>query len=92
MSQIIRAVYTQGVLQPLDPVEFMEGEEVQLTLVSSRDSVKEALADLIVVPIGPSEDEVNAIDQAALMQRIEKAFQGQRPLSEDIIEERRNGP
>ena len=92
MVQVIRAVYTQGVLQPLDPVDFTEGEEIQLTLLSSRDAVKKALGDLLVVPIGPSDDEINAIDEDALMRRIEEAFRGQRPLSEDIIEERRNGP
>ncbi len=92
MAQIIRALYTQGVLQPLDPVDFTEGEEVQVTLVSSRDAIKQALGDLLVVPLGPSDDEINAIDVEALMRRVEAAFRGQRPLSEDIIEERRNGP
>jgi predicted DNA-binding antitoxin AbrB/MazE fold protein len=92
MAQIIRAVYTQGILQPLDPVDFTEGEEVQLTLISYHDTVKRILADLLVTPVGPSDEEVNAIDEEALMRRIEDAFRGQRPLSEDIIEERRNGP
>ena len=34
----------------------------------------------------------DSIDEEALMREIEEAFRGQRPLSEDIIEERRNGP
>jgi predicted DNA-binding antitoxin AbrB/MazE fold protein len=76
MAQIIRAVYTNGILQPLDPVNFTEGEEVHLTLLSSDDAVMQALGDLLVVPIGPSDDEVNAIDEEALMKRIEEAFRG----------------
>lgn len=92
MVQVIRAVYTHGILQPLDPIDFAEGEEVHLTLLSSRDAIKQALGDLLIVPLGPSDDEINAIDEEALMRRIEEAFRGQRPLSEDIIEERRNGP
>ena len=73
-------------------MNFAEGEEVQLRLVSSRDAIEQALGDLLVIPLGLSDNELSTIDEDALMHRIEEAFRGQRPLSEDIIEERRDGP
>jgi predicted DNA-binding antitoxin AbrB/MazE fold protein len=88
MSQPIRAIYSEGQLRLLDPVGLTEGQEVQLVILSERDRIRAALRDLLVETVSPSED----IDEDALMREIEAGFRGQPPLSDTIIEERREGP
>jgi predicted DNA-binding antitoxin AbrB/MazE fold protein len=89
MSQAIRAIYTDGQLHLLDPVVLNEGQQVQLVILSDEERVLAALGDLLVeVPDLTDEN----IDEAALMREIEEGFRGQSPLSETIIEERREGP
>ena len=90
MTHVIRAVYTQGSLHPLDPVDFVEGEEIQLTVLSARDVVQNALGDLLISP--QMIESHDGIDEEALMREVEKAFQGQPPLSQTIIEDRQTGP
>ncbi len=43
MSKVIRARYERGVLKPLEPLELMEGEEVQVILKTSDDSLTKRL-------------------------------------------------
>ena len=89
MSQSVRAVYSDGQLRLLDPVELSEGQEIQLVILSARDTMRAALADLLVqFPETPADD----VDEEALMREIREAFRGQPPLSDTIIEERREGP
>jgi predicted DNA-binding antitoxin AbrB/MazE fold protein len=89
MSQPIRAVYSEGQLRLLDPVDLSEGQEIQLTILSDEDRVRAALSDLLVEIADPSDED---IDEDALAREIEAGFQGQPPLSDTIIEERREGP
>lgn len=42
------AVYHDGHLQLLDPMDLSEGQRVQVTIMSERDEVKAALGDLLV--------------------------------------------
>jgi predicted DNA-binding antitoxin AbrB/MazE fold protein len=79
MSQPRRAVYKNGQLWLLDPVQLTEGQE----------RVRAALGDLVVPCAAPAEDEV---DEEALAREVEEGFRGQRPLSDTILEERRAGP
>ncbi len=89
MSQPIRAVYSQGHLRLLDPVNLSEGEEIQLTILSDEERVLAILSDLLVQIPDPSGDD---LDEDLLAREIEEDFRGQSPLSETIITERHEGP
>jgi predicted DNA-binding antitoxin AbrB/MazE fold protein len=88
MVHAIRAVYENGHLRLLDPLHLSEGEEVELMILTEQEKAKAALGDLII-----QKDQVSyeAIDEAALLNEIETAFQGQTPLSSTLIEERDEG-
>jgi len=43
LSKVIRVRYEKGVLKPLEPLELMEGEEVQVILKTSEDSLAKRL-------------------------------------------------
>lgn len=88
MSQPVRAVYTDGQLRLLDPVNLTEGEEVRLMILSHEERVRAALGDLLI-DIADTSDAT--LDEDALTHEIEVRFRGQM-LSETIIEERREGP
>jgi predicted DNA-binding antitoxin AbrB/MazE fold protein len=88
MTQTIRAVYEDGHLRLLDPIDLNEGEEVQVTILSDRERVRAALGDLVVqYPVSDDDD----IDEEALLREIEEGFKGV-TLSDVIIGERREGP
>ena len=89
MVQSIRAIYENGQLRLLDPVNLAEGQEVSIAFVSDRDKVRAALNDLLIHVDASLE---NNLDEQGLMQVIEQDFRGQSPLSETIIQERREGP
>lgn len=89
MSQPIRAVYSDGILRPLDEVKLAEGQEVHLVILTERERVRAALGDLVMDIPDPGGPE---IDEAALRAELTEAFRGLPPLSEEIIAERRSGP
>ena len=90
MSQILEVIYRDGHLHPVNPISLSEGQTLHIMILTEKEVVERALGDLLVKPSSLPLDET--IDEEALMRDIEEAFRGQRPLSEDIIEERRNGP
>jgi predicted DNA-binding antitoxin AbrB/MazE fold protein len=90
----IRAIYEGGKLRLLEPVNLIEGQEVELVLkvTSEQDRVRAALADLPIRwpdMISATEDD---LDEAALAREIEEGFRNAPPLSETIIQERRESP
>jgi predicted DNA-binding antitoxin AbrB/MazE fold protein len=88
VSQPIRAIYSDGQLRLLEPVDLTEGQEIQLMILSDDERVLAALGDLLVeIP-----DQTGELDEDALLREIEEGFRGQPPLSDTIIEERRRGP
>jgi predicted DNA-binding antitoxin AbrB/MazE fold protein len=89
MSQSIRAVYKGGQLWLLDPVHLTEGQEIRVPILSEEDRVRAALGDLVIPYSAPPEEDV---DEEALVREVEEGFRGQPPLSETILEERREGP
>jgi predicted DNA-binding antitoxin AbrB/MazE fold protein len=89
--QPIRAIYEHGHLRLLDPVDLTEGQEIQLMIVSERELVRAALAD-ILVHFDSSAEEDELIDEDALMAEIDAATKGIPPISDAIIEERQEGP
>ena len=88
MSQPIRAIYKGGQLWLLDPVHLTEGQEIRVVILSEEDRVQAALGDLVVPVSAPAEEDV---DEEALAREVEAGFRGQSPLSETILEERREG-
>ena len=90
MATPIRAVYENGKLRPLQPVDLAEGQEIELVILTERERAIAALGDLLVQIPGIGDEE--EIDEESLLREIEAAFRGQPPLSETIIEERREGP
>lgn len=87
--QSVRAVYKDGQLRLLDPVDLVDGQEVSITIMPERDLVRAALGDLLARLPDPSHDD---FDENELMREIEEGFRGQPPLSETIIAERHEGP
>ncbi len=89
MAQTVRAVYEQGWLRLLDPVNLSEGEAIHVVLLSERERARAALDDLLVqYEPEPGED----VDEVKLLAEIDAAMQGKPPLSDAIIAERREGP
>lgn len=81
----VRAIYQDGKLQLLDPVDLIEGQEVQLQIVPATRPITDLVRDLLVSFDDTSE---TASDDDALLSEIEQQLRGQRPLSEIIIEDR----
>ena len=85
----IRAVYHNGQLKLLDPVDLVEGQEVQLQILESQKSLQELIGDMLV---HFGEDEIklneNDIDEEAILAQLAEVMKGKRPLSEIIIEDR----
>jgi predicted DNA-binding antitoxin AbrB/MazE fold protein len=84
---IVRAIYHQGNLRLLDDVALKEGQEVQLEIVQPSLSTRELLQDLLVTSDVPHD----VIDEEALQKELDAYMADKRPLSEIIIEERRQG-
>ena len=89
MVHSIRAVYQNGQLRLLDPVELSEGQEVELVILSEQEKLHSALGDLLVQI---DSDSIEDIDEQSLLAEIAEDFRGQPPLSQSIIEERNKGP
>lgn len=89
MAHAIRAVYEQGWLRLLEPVNLIEGQEIHVMLVSERERARAVLEDLLVQYAA---EPVEEIDETKLLAEIDAAMRGQPPISDVIIEERREGP
>lgn len=91
MSQAVRAIYEDGHLRLLDPVELAEGEQVNIAFLSEHDATLAVLGDLLVPAPPPDNDDFD--DEAAMrLVREELRMAGYPPASQYIIEERREGP
>jgi predicted DNA-binding antitoxin AbrB/MazE fold protein len=84
MTQILEVMYRDGQLHPIKPISLTQSQTLHIMLLTEREAVEKALGDLLVKSSLPLIRD--------LMREIEAAIRGQRPLSEDIIEERWNGP
>ena len=85
----VRAVYHNGQLHLLDPVDLNDGEEILLQIVPKRPSVRELIGDMLTTV--EQKDADTDVDEAAILSELAEALKGQRPLSEIIIEERQSG-
>ncbi len=89
MAQEVRAVYEDGRLHVLDPVNLSEGEQVQLMILSEQERTRVALGGLLVES---EPDTGDTVDEAGLLAEIDATLQGRVPVSEVIIQERQDGP
>lgn len=89
MSRPLRAIYHAGQIRLLDPVDLLDGQEIQVIILSDAERAAAVLADLLVTFPPPPDD---GLDEEALLREIEAAFAGKPSLSETIIQERQEGP
>lgn len=84
----VRAVYHNGQLRLLEPLDLQEGQEVQIQIIQQPGRLADAMADLLV---RFDEDSVESalFDEDSTQSQLDAALKGKRPLSEIIIEERR---
>ncbi len=83
---MVRAIYHDGHLRLLEPVALRDGEEVQVHIESDR--LADVVADMLVSVTGDIPEDYDA---DAVQRELDDALSGKRPLSEIIIEERREG-
>ena len=84
---LLRAIYQDGNLHLLDKVDLEEGQEIQLQIVPKPNTTRELIGDLLAT----FDVEMEDIDEEALQNNVDKMMANKRPLSEIIIEERRDG-
>ena len=94
MSEIITAVYEDGILRPLNSLSLQEGTTVRLQVLPEDPALDASqvihslvAAGLVTPP--PHRDDIEPVSEAAwreLTQRLEAS--GGKPLSEIIIEDR----
>jgi predicted DNA-binding antitoxin AbrB/MazE fold protein len=89
MINAIRAVYENGHLRLLQPINLVEGQEIQIVVLTEREQAIIALGNLVVSL--PEIHDVD-IDEEALFEEIDAVYRGKPPVSEAIIEERHEGP
>jgi predicted DNA-binding antitoxin AbrB/MazE fold protein len=81
----VRAVYHQGQLRLLDPVNLKDGQQVHLQILADEEiSLKDLIGDMLV----PFERDAEEIDEEALLHELDQQLAGKRPLSEIILEDR----
>ncbi len=87
MALKIRAEYRNGQIRLLDPVDLEEGQQLTISVepVTDREKLKAILGDMVIWP-DPSDDSDAWVEDMA--EEIDKAFQGDPPLSKYIIEDR----
>jgi predicted DNA-binding antitoxin AbrB/MazE fold protein len=87
MEHRVRAVYEQGYLRLLEPIDLQEGDEVSLLILPENEQTRWLLKDLLVSTNEPLDE----IDDDTLQQQIDAATRGV-SLSDAVIEDRREGP
>ncbi len=99
MSQPIRAIYEDGHLRLLDPVELAEGEQVEVTIqqqpappLTEDKRIRAALGNSVRFPRPRREDD--DFDEEAAMRLVKEELRaaGYPSASQYIIQERREGP
>ncbi|MFE1743872.1 antitoxin family protein [Coleofasciculus sp. H7-2] len=96
MSEIITAVYENGVLRPLNPVNLTEGEKVRLRVLPPvREPMTEterALMPLVEtgkLTLPPLRGKIDPVSEEELRERAERLGKiPGKPLSEIVIEDR----
>jgi predicted DNA-binding antitoxin AbrB/MazE fold protein len=87
MALKIRAVYQDGEIKLLDPVELQEGQQMTISVepVNEHEKLKAIFGDMVIWPDTSDDSDAWVEDMA---DEIDRAFQGDPPLSQYIIEDR----
>jgi predicted DNA-binding antitoxin AbrB/MazE fold protein len=97
MSEIIVAVYENGVLRPLNPVSLSEGQTVRLRIVpevspggqkNELEEVLQSMVDQGVLRLPPKRGQVDPAELSRRQQARKLVKIEGKPLSETIIEGR----
>jgi predicted DNA-binding antitoxin AbrB/MazE fold protein len=90
MALKIRAIYENGQIKLLDPVELHEGQQLTVNVeqVSEQDAVRAALGNLIR-PSNPDDNRDAWVEELA--EEIAQELSKGRSLTEILIEERNSG-
>lgn len=90
MALSVRAIYENGMLRLLEPLNLAEGQEVQinLNLTSEQDELRAILGDSVIWPDTSDDSDAWVEDMA---DEIAEALSKGRSLTEIILEERENG-
>jgi predicted DNA-binding antitoxin AbrB/MazE fold protein len=79
MTQLVQAIYENGVFRPLDPVHFAEHEQVSLVIESpaqspdaavvaqQRDALRKLRAEMDALPSGAPADGLGGADHDAIL-------------------------
>lgn len=86
MAEMIRAIYEQGRLRPLDPLALRDGQEIRLAVLTEREQARLALADK-VAPIDA--EQMPEVDETAVLASIDAAMRGTPPVSGALLDARR---
>jgi len=71
-------------LRPLDPLDLIEGQQVQVTILSEREFTRIALAHMLV-KFEPEPDDALEFDEAAFLAEADAETRGKPPASDVII-------
>ena len=98
MSKVVTAIYEQGVLRPLDPLNLREHQAVRIQVLTDeleKDPAEEAIRILVASGLmlrpergTPPPDPVSEEERRALAERLGRA--PGKPLSELVLEDRGN--
>ncbi len=92
--EAIEAIYRDGQLRLLDPVDLAEGQRVRVTIQavveewSEEEHLRAVLGDMVRLP-NPDDDKDAWVE--LMVDEIDQAYQGEPPLSEVIIQDRGEG-
>lgn len=67
MTQQIQAIYEQGVLRPLKPIELNEGEKIEIVLVRPQREVGKILSEIAKLPIEGEVDEFSGANHDEIL-------------------------
>ena len=86
----VQAIYRDGQLQLLESVDLRDGQQVQVSIevTNEREMLKDILGDLVM---WSNPDDNSEAWVEALSPEIDRAYQGNSPLSQIVIEERGYG-
>jgi predicted DNA-binding antitoxin AbrB/MazE fold protein len=88
MTMMAQAIYENGQLHLLESVNLIEGQRVQIAIepLQEKADLRAALGDLVAHWPDLSDD--SDADLEGMTEEIDRAFQGGKPLSEIVIEDR----
>lgn len=86
----VRAIYHEGQLRLLDPINLREGQEVHIQIVEETLRLTDVISDLLM-PADERPESTGVYDEIGVQTQLDAALRDLLPLSEIILEERHEG-